>query len=157
MPTGEQIIKSHVLNECREDGDNDWGYAWPESITPGNADEIWADVEDSTKYGQDWLRESLYEVRGCGEPSNAGPEIDFRMTRHYEVERVAFKFGGVWVGWLYWHGGGKHGNEEEIDWVQDAVILGLVGETRVVTIKRTFELQGTSTAGLGATTPPDTV
>ncbi len=56
-------------------------------------------------------------LRGCGEPT--GLPCDY--SRHYESESVAAEMlDGSWVGWTYWHGGGKYGEPESIPWMEDA-------------------------------------
>ncbi|WP_244097750.1 hypothetical protein [Burkholderia anthina] len=44
---------------------------------------------------------------------------------------------GSWVGWNYWYGGGKHGEPEAVEWIEDAYDVRVTGERTV--IKRTFE------------------
>lgn len=68
-----------------------------------------------------------YEVRGWGNPTNL-PGV---FSRHYENEFVAFEIAGKWVGWLYWHGGGKHSEAEHIPWMEDAVMLEVVNTETV--------------------------
>lgn len=58
-------------------------------------------------------------------------------SRHYESKAVAACISGVWVGWTYWYGGGKHGDPEEIEWMNNAYFLNCVEEEKLVTI-RTF-------------------
>jgi hypothetical protein len=61
-----------------------------------------------------------------------------RFSRHYEcVEVAAEMLDGSWVGWTFWYGGGKHGNPEEIPWIEDAYDLNVSEEEKVV-IVRTF-------------------
>ena len=47
---------------------------------------------------------------------------------------------GSWVGWTYWYGGGKYGEPEAIDWMDDAYDLACTEEEKVVTV-RTFTKQ----------------
>lgn len=59
-------------------------------------------------------------------------------SRHYENKAVAARaVDGSWVGWTYWYGGGKHGQPEAIDWIDDAYNLDCVEEEKVLTV-RTF-------------------
>jgi hypothetical protein len=61
-------------------------------------------------------------------------------SRHYESRSVARKMSdGDWVGWTYWYGGGKHGDPESIDWIEDAYNLTCVEETKMVVV-RTFTI-----------------
>lgn len=56
-------------------------------------------------------------------------------SRNYESESVCAKApNGQWVGWTCWSGGGKHGNPEEIDWIEDAYFLDVKETEKVVTV-----------------------
>ncbi len=81
------------------------------------------------------LQDARYEVRCCGEPTGIPERYS---SRHYESDEVAAQCpDGQWVGWTYWHGGGKHGEPEGIDWIGDAYDVDVVEEEKVVTV-RTF-------------------
>ena len=54
--------------------------------------------------------------------------------RHYESMSVARKFGDKWVGWTYWYGGGKHGEPESVEWMEEAYFVDVKEETRVVLV-----------------------
>ncbi len=59
-------------------------------------------------------------------------------SRHYESKAVAAQLpDGSWVGWTYWYGGGKHGEPESVDWMDQAYDLSCVEEQKLVTV-RTF-------------------
>lgn len=83
----------------------------------------------------DWeLQESINEFRE-GEVETNVPCPD---SRHYESKSVAARMpDGSWVGWTYWYGGGKHGEPEAIDWMDEAYDLDVTEEEKVVTV-RTF-------------------
>ncbi len=50
--------------------------------------------------------------------------ISSDYSRHYESKSVAKEIApGVWVGWTYWYGGGKHGEPSEVPWLDDAYLL----------------------------------
>lgn len=54
-------------------------------------------------------------------------------SRHYESKSVAAQMlDGSWVGWTYWYGGGKHGEPEAIDWINDAYEVRMVEVQKVV-------------------------
>lgn len=58
--------------------------------------------------------------------------------RNYECDEVAMKMDdGSWVGWTYWHGGGKHSEPMAIPWVEYAYDLNCAEKEEVV-IVRTF-------------------
>jgi len=59
----------------------------------------------------------------------------WQYSRHYEVKPVVMKLEGKWVCWLYWYGGGKHGDPSGIDWIDDAIFV----EEGEPIIKKTFK------------------
>lgn len=59
--------------------------------------------------------------------------LDCEWSRHYESEAVAAKmFDGSYVGWVRWFGGGKHGEPEAIEWIEDAYEVDCVVEMKPV-------------------------
>ena len=105
-----------------------------ETITADNVDELF----DSELVEKDQHWDAKSEMRS-GEVETGLP-CDY--SRHYESKSVAAKMpDGSWVGWTYWYGGGKHGNPEEIDWMDDAYDLTCTEEEKVVTV-RTFAKVG---------------
>lgn len=98
-------------------------------ITADNIDEVF------DERGAEWqLQDSTDEFRQ-GEVETGLP---CEWSRNYESKAVAAKMpDGSWVGWTYWYGGGKHGEPEAIDWMEDAYALDVVEEEKVVTV-RTF-------------------
>jgi len=81
------------------------------------------------------LGDAQDEVRCCGETTGIP---DRHYSRHYECEEVAAQCpDGKWVGWTYWHGGGKHGDPGAIDWMNDAYEVSVTEEQKLVTV-RTF-------------------
>ncbi len=92
-------------------------------------------IESSYDERSDGLQDARDEVRCCGE--NTGIE-DRYSSRHYECDEVAAQCpDGKWVGWTYWYGGGKHGEPEAIDWMNDAYDVSVTEEEKLVTV-RTF-------------------
>lgn len=85
----------------------------------------------------DTLQDCQEEMRVSGIPTNI-PARDF--SRHFECEERGAELSGVWVGWTYWRGGGKHGNPEAIPWIEQAYLLDVTEEERVVTV-RTFRIK----------------
>lgn len=128
--TPEQKIKHAVL--LRYEGWTD-DVNFPE-ITASNVDDLYETTE-----GDDYeLQDAREEVRG-GEVETS---IKREWSRHYESKSVAAKMpDGSWVGWTYWYGGGKHGEPEAIDWMEDAYDLDVTEEEKVVTV-RTFSKSG---------------
>ncbi len=69
-----------------------------------------------------------------------GGQVETRLpseySRHYEAKEVAAKCcDGTWVGWTYWYGGGKHGNPEEIEWMDDAYDLDVTEQEKLVVVR----------------------
>lgn len=124
MMTPEQKLKWAVLEKVA---------AWEKKPAPDfpceNVDELYEKcVEDDAHWdAKSELRSGEYET---------GLKCDW--SRHYESKSVAMKFpDGSWVGWTYWYGGGKHGEPEAIDWMDDAYDVDCAEEEKVVTV-RTF-------------------
>lgn len=62
-------------------------------------------------------------------------------SRSYESKAVAMKMpDGSWVGWTYWYGGGKYGEPEAIEWMEDAYDVDCKEEEKMV-IVRTFSVK----------------
>lgn len=100
-------------------------------VTADNIDELYDEAN-----GEGWeLQDASSEVRCLGQKTGLPDRF---MSRHYECEEVAIKApDGTWVGWTYWHGGGKHGEPEAIDWMDDAYDVACTEEEKMV-IVRTF-------------------
>lgn len=109
--------------------------AWEPEFLEGV--EITADNIDALyeEHSQGWkLQDAKSEVRYSG--TDTGLPAPF--SRHYEADAVAAPYiDGSWVGWTYWHGGGKHGEPEAIDWMEDAYEVNCTEEEKVVVV-RTF-------------------
>jgi hypothetical protein len=57
-------------------------------------------------------------------------------SRHYECKEVARKLSdGTWVGWTYYYGGGKHGEPEAVQWMENAYNLELTEKEMVVKVQ----------------------
>lgn len=123
--TPEQRIKRHILKQAIEDD----VVAIEEEITDENVDELF------DQSNEDWeLQDYISEFRGGGDET----EIPCPHSRHYESESRAIKLSdGTWVGWTYWFGGGKHGEPEAINWMDEAYELAVTEEEKMVTV-RTF-------------------
>lgn len=94
------------------------------------------DIEDM--YDESDTQEAEYEIRSSGVPTH----LPTPSSRHYETEAVAVQCPtGEWVGFTYWYGGGKHGNPEEIDWIEHAYDVTHSEEQKMVTV-HTFKIKG---------------
>jgi hypothetical protein len=125
--TPEQAIKREMLLEAIKCNDD---LNWDCPITADNVDEAW----QSVLVDNDAHWDCKSEFRSSGEDT----DIPCDWSRHYESKSVARKLSdGSWVGWTYWYGGGKHGEPEAVEWMEDAYFLNVTEEEKVVTV-RTF-------------------
>ena len=86
----------------------------PELAYPcDNIDELWSSSEDEL--------DELYDAKSYIRSSGIMTGLSCEGDRHYDSEAVAAKLpDGSWVGWTYFSGGGKWGNEEEVEWIETA-------------------------------------
>lgn len=97
------------------------------TLTQDEVEELWDEYSDE-------LYDYLYEFR----EGEVQTDVEAPYSRHYESQSVAAQLpNGEWVGWVYWYGGGKHGNAEEIDWLPYAYDLECKEEEKLV-VFRTF-------------------
>lgn len=83
------------------------------------------------------MHDVTYDFRHSGEDTKI-PARDW--SRYYDSKEVGVKLDdGSWVGWTFWSGGGKHGDPDGIDWIEDAYYLNVLEEEKLV-IVRTFSL-----------------
>lgn len=103
----------------------------PDCINAENIDAVYReiyDADDGTIY------DAINEIRSSGEETG----LQCEWSRHYESKAVAAKMlDGSWVGWTYWYGGGKHGEPEAVDWMDEAYDLACKEEEKLVVV-RTF-------------------
>ena len=99
-------------------------------ITEDNVDELFDEANEDYK-----LQDEISEFRcSGGDTGLAAP-----YSRHYESTAVGKKLDdGTWVGWTYWYGGGKHGEPEAIDWMDEAYEMDVTEKEKVMTV-RTFK------------------
>lgn len=123
--TAEQEIKAEIIRSIEKDG-KPWCVV---GITAENVDDIWEELRETDMH---W--DAMSEFRCSGE----GTGIPADYSRHYESDSVGRKLSnGKWVGWTYWHGGGKHSDPDSIDWMDSAYFLNVTEEEKMVTV-RTF-------------------
>lgn len=71
-------------------------------------------------------------------PGECGTGIQAPSHHIYDCMSVASCIDGQWVGWNYWHGGGKYMPACMVPWIDDAYFLDCE-EKEVVEIKRAFK------------------
>ena len=123
--TPQQKLKHAILLKAA-DFDN---ITLCEAVTADNVDHLYEQKD------QNWeLQDARNEIR-CG-GTKTGLECDW--SRHYESDAVAAQMpDSSWVGWTYWYGGGKHGEPEAVEWMEDAYPL-TCEEKQVTVMQRTF-------------------
>lgn len=121
--TPQHKIKHAIINLA-----NSWdGRApLPENVTAEDIDRIYDELDEN--YG---LQDARNEIRSTGIETG----LPCEWSRHYESEAVAAQMpDGSWVGWTHWHGGGKHGGPDAIDWISDAYDVNCVEKTKLVVV-----------------------
>lgn len=125
--TPEQKLKWAILQVIAS-----WEKTEPVAINADNIDALYDAANP------DYRQDARSEIRSSG--TNTG--LPCQDSRHYEADAVAAMMpDGSWVGWTYWHGGGKYGEPEALDWMNYAYAVDCVEEQKMVTV-RTFTKQG---------------
>lgn len=133
--TPEQKIKALIIYDA-------YGYekANTNSIDIKSAEELedlYDELKDSDDFGSS-MYDAKQEVRCSGTETGLTPAI---TSRHYEIDSTAVKaLDGSWVEFPYIHGGGKHSNPEECDWINYARDIVCTEEEKVVLV-RTFSVK----------------
>jgi len=127
--TPEQHIKKHIIDRARIDDPEDFNFTG--DTTAENIAERWNALEEKDAH---W--DYLTDMREGQEET----KVPCDWSRHYESKSVAANIDGVWIGWTYWYGGGKHGEPGAVPWMEEAYFLDVKEEEKLVTI-RTFTKQ----------------
>jgi hypothetical protein len=107
-------------------------------VTKENVDSLFEETEykcaDRCGEGSfPYLCDVVDEVRN-GENDT---DLDTPSSRHYESKAVAARApDDSFVGWTYWYGGGKHGQPESIDWINEAYDLDCKEEEKLVKVRK---------------------
>ena len=123
--TPEQKIKRAILLKAVDFGSIEMP---TDPITAENVDALYAANNDDYQ-----LQDAASDFRCSGVDTN----LPAPYSRHYESQSVAKLIDGSWIGWTYWFGGGKYGEPEAVDWMNEAYELTCVEEEKLVTV-RTF-------------------
>ena len=120
--TAQQKVKALILMRYRQ-----WGNTVPE-LTKETIDATWQKLQE-----MDNVRDAMNDIRSSGDSTGLP---DRQWSRNYESDEVGAKLpDGSWVGWTHWHGGGKHGEPEAIDWISDAYDIACTEEQKMVTVR----------------------
>ena len=120
--TAQQKVKALILMRYRQ-----WRNAVP-ALTKETIDATWQTLQE-----MDNVRDAMNDIRSSGDSTGLP---DRQWSRNYESDEVGAKLpDGSWVGWTHWHGGGKHGEPEAIDWISDAYDITCTEEQRLVTVR----------------------
>lgn len=104
------------------------------ALTAENVDAVYAEYDDDMGDAREEIRAGRYNT-GLTTEYNGDLRGAFR---NYEYDEVAMQdFDGKWIGWTYWHGGGKHSEPTAIPWVELAYFLDCKEEEQVMVV-RTF-------------------
>ena len=133
--TAEQKIKALIIYEA-----HDYEKADTNSIDIKSAEEL-EDLYDELKGSDDFgnaMYDAMQELQCSGVETGTTPTI---TSRHYEIDSTAVKaLDGSWVEFPYIHGGGKHSNPEECDWMNYARDV-VCTEAEKVVLVRTFSVK----------------
>lgn len=117
-------IKREILKEAYE-----WAeLECPDLSTPKLIRKEWDNPDKDTKI-IDPLQDIKCEFR---ETYTQETNIPHEFDSYYESHSVAKSIGGKWIGWTHWYGGGKHGEPEFIEWIDDAYFLEIQSTKTVV-------------------------
>ena len=137
--TAAQKLRNYVLIRAT-DFDDDLKalvLAWSKNPSSESLDVLYEHAEEQFP---DSLQDARSECRGGDEVTDVPVKADFRILRHYDATSVAAQMpDGSWIGWINFHGGGKHGEPEAIEWMQDAYHLDVKEEEKIVVV-RTFSV-----------------
>lgn len=110
--TAPQLLKAAIILKAIEWEQTDENIS--SSVSYEDIDEVYEDA-----YGLGILDDCDYEVRHSGIETG----LPCPISRHYECDAVAIQVGDRWVGFNYWHGGGKHSDPDSIEWIEDAYFV----------------------------------
>lgn len=128
----EQAIRAQILKDLSNGKPR-------QKITKRNVDTLWEELHQDVQY------EQLEEFRGSGEETGLPTNV---VSRNYECKHLARVLDdGTCVGWIYWFGGGKHGDPSSLDWMTNAEFLHYNTEERLVEVT-TFSREPLERSGI---------
>lgn len=131
--SAQEMTAQQLIKVAAADIDSKWNQG--ESFESAQEALDFFESKEDEDYGY-YFQDSLSEIREGQIETEIRPE----SSRNYETKSVASNIFGVWVGWTYFYGGGKHGDPDAAhDWVNNAYILDIVSEKEVVIVTREFK------------------
>lgn len=119
-------LKKYIVQQAKDMAYNGFNYNGPLE-TESEIEDAYCYTVDNDGYG---IKET---VRCEGLETN----LPAPFSRNYECEIRAIETDDGWICYNFWHGGGKFGNEESIDFISDA-FYATCQEKEVLTIERTW-------------------
>lgn len=126
--TPTQLIKKAIVQRIIKYDKGDFGQP---PIQTGDQIEAAYDLAVENDLHWDWRN----EVRESGIETNL-PAYAF-SSRDYEVEIHAQLIDNQWVAYPFYSGGGRHGQPEAVEWMEDAFFVDCE-EKQVTITQRTF-------------------
>lgn len=114
----ENKVKRQIISDMLCDSDVDFGGL--DLTTDEQVEEAYEMADECDGIFEDF---DIHDSEECFRQS--GESVGLRFdgdwgSRHYEDDRVARELDcGTFVSWIYWTGGGKHGEPSEIDWMDE--------------------------------------
>ncbi|KVP40015.1 hypothetical protein [Burkholderia ubonensis] len=123
--TPEQKLKWAILELAAR-----WAKQELEPVTADNVDQLY-----DALVAEDGHWDAKNEVRCSGVQSGLTRSVPYMIARHYDHHEVAARMpDGAWVGWTYWHGGGKHGEPSAVDWMSGAYAVNHRQEPKTIIV-----------------------
>ena len=120
--TPVQKVKWEILDKVAQ-----WEKGDPPPYPCENVDELFDKLVSD---------EGHYDAKNEIRHGTVETKLKCEFTRHYESKAVAMQMPDkTWVGWTFWYGGGKHGEPEAIDWMEEAYEVNCMEEQKMVTIQ----------------------
>lgn len=107
-----------------------WAGTELKEVTAANVDPLY-----DALVAEDGHWDARNEVRCSGHPTGLTRKVDLRIQRHYEHHEVAAEMpDGSWVGWTYWHGGGKFDDAPNVEWMEEAYAVNHRAEPQTIMV-----------------------
>lgn len=122
----QQLLQKAILLKAVEFGTIQ---SFDDGLGGDQVDELYNSYDRYDELADAWC-EVRYDGIDCNLPT-------ITSSRHYEVDAKAINIDGKWVKFDFYYGGGKHGDPDEYNYIEDAVIVDCTQE-EITVIKYTF-------------------